>query len=333
MKKLLLLTLAVILSMSGISVYGQVNDTEKNLPESVSDALDLNQIPQSYMDGLFVYPILLCELPDQVGLDPMNKCVCNTYSLLSHIFMGTKTPEGMTERNVLEIEQLMGTENTLYGLALICKAVEDDENMDILAKAIQIIKESSGEDSWEYALALFHCSSFTMDFERYPDTSIFRGYTEEVVRILEKGYKESWLYPVALAYRGWAKANNEDETFLEDLVNGYNILNVATADDRNLCPMVHVAIVFSVVLGLMEMYDKLLDVCLPVEQNLVLMELQQSDSYISINKNICYAYAKKKEKQKAKEYLKKAEDMCIKMYGKGSKKYDSMNFSYYKKLL
>jgi hypothetical protein len=108
---------------------------------------------------------------------------------------------------------------------------------------------------------------------------------------------------------------------------------VVTEDDRNLCPMVHVAIIFSVVLGLMEMYDKLLDICLPVEQNLVLMELEQSDSYISINKNICYAYAKKNDKKKAQEHLRKAEETCISMYGKDSKKYKDMNFKFYKKLL
>lgn len=329
MKKLLLLLLTVCL-YGGFS-YGQT--TDKNLPESVMDALDLNQIPQSYMDGLFVYPIILSELPDQVNLDPMNRCVCNTYSLLSHIMMGTKMPEGMAERNVSEIEQLMGTDNTLYGLALICKAVEDDENMQILTEATEIIKESAGEDSWEYAQALFFCSNFTMDFERYEDTSIFREYTEKTIRVLENGHKESWLYPVALAYRGWAKANNEDETFIDDIIKGYDLLNVATEDDRNLCPMVHVAIIFSVVLGLMEMYDKLLDICLPVEQNLVLMELKQSDSYISINKNICYAYAKKNDKLKAREHFRKAEETCIAMYGKDSKKYKDMNFKFYKKLL
>ena len=333
MKKLVILSAVVMLFLSmGVS-YGQDSKKNYGAEDSTMDLIDLKAIPQHYISGAFVYATILESVIEEVGLDPMNVCICNTYSQLSRIMLGAKLPDRMAERNVAQIRELMGDENTLYGLAMVAYAMEL-EDMEILSNATQIIKETAGEDSWEYALALFHCSCMTMDFDKYKDTEIALGYVKETVSLLENGHKESWLYPVSLAIRGWIKLVNQDETFIDDVLKGYTILSDASNnDDRYVCPLFYVSTVVTSIYNLFEAYDKVVEICLQIVPCLEELELNQTDIYISLNKNLCYAYAKKKQKKSAREYYKKAYEACVAMYGIGTKEYEKANLSSYEKML
>ena len=172
-----------------------------------------------------------------------------------------------------------------------------------------------------------------MDFKKY-DPSVALKYTNEAIDILSDGYKDSWLYQTTLANRANIKLHSKDETFIDDIVNAYNQLNNATnIDDRNLCPLMYVTGYASSIFAIMEFYDKSIEIAEPILQNMVQMELEQSDIYISLNLILSYSYANKNNKGKAAEYYNEAEKTCIEMFGKKSKKYKQFNFSFYKKML
>lgn len=309
MKKLLLLFVLLFVSFS------------INLKAQDEDVL-VKEIPVQFMQGSFNVPLILGDfIQDQ---DPTSAAMLNTYYLLSHVMLGVKFPEGLIEKTLTDVENVFGKESTMYGLAMIPKGVDDDENLEILHEASEIIKNAEGENSWEYAYALMHCANVSLNLKKHGTIEKSQKYINKCISILEDGKKDTWLYPIAMCNRGAAKLYAQDETFFDDMVNAYEILD-KDESEGSLLPQIYCSILLSSTFTLLEMPDRAINLLETDEIILTEFELQESELYVSLCTTMCYAHYLQKDKKKAQNYLKKAEEACIKRFGADSQRYKDLD--------
>ncbi len=287
----------------------------------------IREIPTYFMKGEFT---LAKMIGDMTGTqDFVNKAMLDVYVLLSHMMLGLECPDKLIDSTLREVEKIFGTENMLYGLALIPKAIEDDKNIDMLDKATQIIRESEGDASWEYAFALLQCANTTLDTDKYGTSEKSLTYMDKCFAALE-GYKDNWLYALALSSRGLGKFYAQDESFIDDIIESYNLLNSGDPES-NIIPFTYSSLTLGSVCNIIDMPDKALSILQPVVDVFKELELKKSEHYISLCATLCYSYSLKKDKKKAKGFLMEAEQACIARFGKNSKQY--RNLDSYRKLL
>ena len=131
--KRLLLTLALL---CGMTVCCMAQDPYEDMSHEY--------IPQYFMDGAFLYPVLLVDLVDELNeFDPINSSLMHTYAQLSSVMLGLKIGTDRIEDNLSRIEEHLGCDNAIYGLALIPKAVSEDEDLEILLESADIIAETA----------------------------------------------------------------------------------------------------------------------------------------------------------------------------------------------
>ncbi|MBQ3521199.1 MAG: hypothetical protein IJA38_00005 [Bacteroidales bacterium] len=288
----------------------------------------VKEIPINFMKGSFNFAIAPGDLIQYQ--DTANRAMLNTYYLLSHMMLGLKCPDKLIDSTLIEVEKIFGTENMLYGLALIPKAIEEDKNIALLDKATQIIKESEGDASWEYAFALLQCANTTLDIDKYKTSEKSLAYMEKCLAALE-GYKDNWLYALALSSRGLGKLYAQDELFIDDIMESYNLLLNSGNPELNLIPFAYSSITFGSVCNIVDLPDKALTILLPVIEVFKELELEKSEHYISLCATLCHSYSLTKDKKKAKGFLMEAEQACIARFGKNSKQYRKLDS--YRKLL
>lgn len=313
--KRFVLVLALIIG-SAVNSVGQVS----------YDEVHHENIPDYFKEGAFLYPILFEPMLDsfkQLDDTPVMKAILNTYCMLSHTIIGTRIPDGKIESTLSLVEEHMGSDNTIYGLAMIAKANEAGEDIEMLTEAAQIIGESAGEDSWEYAYALFCCACAAMDAEKYGDMSRSIAYADRCIEILENDHKESWLYKMALVNRGSAKFLNMDESGLNEIVDGFTLLS-DFEDERNLCSYCLAGINVASIYAMMSEYDLAVAMLQDIEPFLVELDCTASNSYIALSKAMVYSCVNSKKKKLAKEYMQKAEQACIERYGEDSQQYKDL---------
>ncbi len=281
----------------------------------------VKEIPINFMKGSFNFAIAPGDLIQYQ--DTANRAMLNTYYLLSHMMLGLKCPDKLIDSTLIEVEKIFGTENMLYGLALIPKAIEDDKNIDMLDKAAQIIKESEGDASWEYAFALLQCANTTLDTDKYGTSEKSLAYMDKCLAALE-GYKDNWLYALALSSRGLGKFYAQDESFIDDIIESYNLLNSGDPES-NIIPLTYSSLTLGSVCNIIDMPDKALSILQPVVDVFKELELKKSEHYISLCTTLCYTYYLKKDKKKAKGFLMEAEQACIARFSKNSKQYKDLD--------
>ncbi|MBO5418924.1 MAG: hypothetical protein J6A22_02455 [Bacteroidales bacterium] len=295
------------------------------------DDFKVEDIPSYFMSGEYYLPIYLGELIQYQ--DSVTQSMLNVYRLLSHVMLGYKFPDGLVESTLTAIEQTFGKDHVLYGLALIPKAMDKEDDLDLLVNASEIIRKSEGEDSWEYAFALMHCANVTLDVNKYGTIDKSLGYIAKSLEILEKDYKDSWLYPVALSNRGYARLFNQDENFIEDVVLAFNTMNERAEVNPTvaLCPLAYTAVFLSAISTYIKMPDKAIEVAEPIISAYQEFELENTENYLTLCSSLCYAYILKRDKNKARKYLAMAENSCAAIYGADSPKNRELD-SYRKKL-
>lgn len=295
------------------------------------DDFKVEEIPSYFMSGAYYLPIQLGEWIQYQ--DAVTQSMLNVYRLLSHVMLGYKFPDGLVDSTLTAIEQTFGKEHLLYGLALIPKAMDKEDDLDLLVSASEIIRKSEGEDSWEYAFALMHCANVTLDVNKYGTIDKSLGYIAKSLAILEKDYKDSWLYPVALSNRGYARLFNQDENFIEDVVLAFNTMNERADVNPSvaLCPLAYTAVFLSAISTYIKMPDKAIEVAEPIISAYQEFELENTGNYLSLCLSLCYAYILKGNKNTARKYLAMAENSCAAIYGADSPKNRELD-SYRKKL-
>lgn len=301
------------------------------LPVTIVTAQDIYEdmshdyIPQYFMDGAFFYPGTLESLVEEfIDTDPVRFSLYDTYCQLSSIMLGLEVERSRSEANMLRIEKYMGTDNTIYALAMLPKAVEDDENLNILLQAAELIAGTAGEDSWEYALAMFLASSFTLDIEKYGDSSQALEYSEKCMEILEDGHDDTWLYYLAMVNKGIARIFAQDGEGINDMIAALDAF-VDEIDEKECCPYIYAALNLATLYTSMGYHDYAIELALTTEPLILELGLTSSDMYMSLNRTLCYAYAMKKERKKARSYFAKAEQACIERFGEGSKQHKSLD--------
>lgn len=305
----------MVFTLVSIASFGQGNR-----------AMEVDDIPQAFIDGVWAIPILYePELDDLFSFDnaPIQKAVLKTYCLMAKSILGLKVNDADIESNLSQIDEHMGSDNAVYGLMLTVKASAHDEDIKILKQAEQIIMESAGEYSWEYAYVLFCLSCATMDAEKYGDMKLSIDYADKGIAILEDGYQDSWLYKVTLIARGFARFMDMDEESLDDVVKGFNLLN-DPEDERNHGPYCLTGINVAAIYTVLDMHEEALALLSDVEQYFIELDCTASYAYYSLSKTAVYAYAKIKDKAQAKNYYRKAEKACLERYGKNSKEYKQL---------
>lgn len=301
------------------------------LPVTIVTAQDIYEdmshdyIPQYFMDGAFFYPGTLESLvEDLIEVDPLKSSILDTYCQLSNMMMGLKVERSKVEANMLRIEKYMGTDNTIYALAMLPKAVEDDENLNVLLQAAELIAGTAGDESWEYALAMFLASSFTLDIEKYGDSSQALEYSEKCMEILEGGDKDTWLYYLAMVNKGIARIFAQDGEGINDMIAAHDAFG-DEIDEKECCPYIYAALNLATIYTSAGYHDLAIELAQLTELFLLELELTSSDMYMSLNRTLCYAYAMKKERKKARSYFAKAEQACIERFGEGSKQHKSLD--------
>lgn len=319
MKKSLLGIILSLLFLFPFSLHAQEDDFK------------VEDIPSYFMSGEYYLPVFLAEFVQYQ--DPVTQSMLNVYVLLSQAMLGCRFPDGLIDKTLSEVGQNFGKDHVLYGLALIPKAVDDEENLDLLVEASEIIRKAEGENSWEYAFALMHCANVTLDVNKYGTIDKSLGYIAKSLAILEKDYKDSWLYPVALSNRGYARLFNDDENFVDDVVLAFNTMNEKAEVNPlvALCPLAYTAVFLSAVSTLFKMPDKAIEVAEPIIPAFQEFELENTENYLTLCSTLCYAYILKKDKSTARKYLAMAEKTCTAVYGPDSPKNRELD-SYRKKL-
>ena len=293
--------------------------------QDIYEEMSHDYIPQYFMDGAFFYPSVLEPLiEDIVEVDPIKSSVHFTYCQLANVMLGQKVEKSKVEANMLRIEKYMGTDNTIYALAMLPKAVNDNESLDRLLQAADLIAETSGEDTWEYALAMFLASSFTLDIEKYGDSSQSLEYSEKCLMILEDGQSDTWLYRLAMVNKGAARLLAQDGEGINDVIAAYEAFG-DDVDEKETCPYLYVGLNLATLYTSAGYHDLAIELALAVEPMMLELELTSSDLYMSLNRTLCYAYAMKKGKRKAREYFEKAEQACIERFGRGSKQHKGLD--------
>ena len=310
--KRLLLTLALL---CGMTVCCMAQDPYEDMSHEY--------IPQYFMDGAFLYPVLLVDLVDDFNeFDPINSSLMYTYAQLSSVMLGLKIGTDRIEDNLSRIEEHLGCDNAIYGLALIPKAVSEDEDLEILLESADIIAETAGEDSWEYALVMYFCSNVTLDIEKYGDSKKSLEYIERSMEILEAGYKDMWLYSLAKTSKGAAKLFAEDASGFNDVVQAFESITEVT--EQNFFTYLRIGIDLSTLYTNLGYHDYSIQLAEQLEPLLMENELVESEMYIAVNRTMCYAYAMKKNSRKAREYFEKAEKACIARFGEGSEQHKGL---------
>lgn len=298
----------------------------KCLSQNIYEDPSIEYIPQYFMDGSFSLPLSFEEmLDDFYEKYPVTASINHVYCQLSKVIVGVKIDMKEVDANIQRIEKHLGSDNTIYGLALIPKAIEKNENLEIILKAAEIIEDSSGDDSWEYAFALYIASTLTMDMERYGNASKSLEYAQKSLDILERGHKDSWLYPLASVNKGMARILLNDGKGLEDITGPYFKLAESIGEvDQNIFPFLHVSTNLATIYTSCGYHEEAISVAKDLDQTLYDLGFKSSELYMAANRTLCYAYAMKKDKKKAKIHYEKAEQACIERFGKGSRQYKSL---------
>ena len=294
--------------------------------QDIYEEISHEYIPQYFMDGAFSFPYMLEELVDEFkDLDPFNSCVMTTYFCLSRMFLGLEVGKDRVEANLASIEQCMGRDNAIYALALISKSIDENENLNVLLSAADILEETAGEDSWEYAFAMYVASRYAMDIKKYGSSRKSLEYANKCIEILEKDHTDNWLYRLASANRGIARLYAEDGGGFNELVAALDSFG-EVEDFADILPFVHVAIDAATIYTSAGHHDEAIEIAEVIEQLLMSMEMgmEKSELYYAINRTAYYAYAMKKDKKNATLYYAKAESACIARFGKGSKQHKSL---------
>lgn len=286
-------------------------------------SVEMDDIPLAFMDGVWSIPILYApELDEFFSFDnaPIKKATLKTYCMLAQNIVGLKVERADIESNLSLIEEQMGTDNALYGLMLAVKSTADNEDVGLLKRAEQIVSESAGTDSWEYAYILFCLSCATMDADKYGNMNLSIDYADKTLAVLENGYQDSWLYKVTLINRGTARFLNMDENALDDVVKGFNLLN-NPEDERNHGPYCVIGVNVATIYAYIDMHKEALALLKDIETYYTELDCTASNAYYSLAKAVVYSSAKTKNKAQAKIYFEKAEKACLERFGKNSKEY------------
>ena len=310
--KRLLLTLALL---CGMTVCCMAQDPYEDMSHEY--------IPQYFMDGAFLYPVLLVDLVDDFNeFDPINSSLMYTYAQLSSVMMGLKIEKERIEDNLSRIEEYLGCDNAIYGLALIPKAISEEEDLEILLESAEVIAESAGEDSWEYALVMYLCSSITLDIEKYGDSKKSLEYADKSMTILEDGYKGTWLHSLVKTSKGAAKLFAEDASGFNDVLRTFESFTDVT--EQNYVTYLRIGVDLATLYTSLGYHDYSIQLAEELEPILIDDVLVESEMYMAVNRTLCYAYAMKKNSKKAREYFDKAEQTCITRFGKDSKQYKGL---------
>lgn len=297
----------------------------KCFSQNIYEDPSVEYTPQYFMDGSFEN----CKVANLIDLDslyynqPVNAGLVRTYCYLSHVMIGQRIGNDNIESNLKTIEESIGKDNSIYALALIPKAAEKEEDLGILLEAAEIIERHSGFNSWEYAFAMYMASSFTQDGDRYGGILTSLEYADKCISILEDEHKDSWLYKLAVVNRGAARMLNSDpDGFYEihEAIKSFDTDN----DSQKLIPAIKAFITFSTLLTMAGEHDSAILLLDGFDHVYNDYELQSTEMYMAANRTLCYAYAMKKDKKKAKIHYEKAEQACIERFGKGSRQYKSL---------